>query len=114
MADRQNREDEDNPLFDEAPRGVADNEDFEEVDDLDEELEDEDLDDPKGRAIDEDEPSPGERGYTGEVGSEGGSRGDIEVDRNRPGTLGGSEATSTISHADDEAGFGDRQKGPGY
>lgn len=119
MANQPDRPDEDSPLFDEQPRGLADNEDFEEVEDLDdeEELEDEDLDEPLGsedRPGHEDEPSPGERGFTGEVGSEGGSGGDMEVDRNRPGSLGGSEATTTISDSDDDAGFADRRKGSGY
>ena len=117
MANPNDRPDEDNPLFDEEPRGVADNEDFAESQDLDEDLDEEDPNDPRGSErgpAGEDEPSPGERGFTGEVGSEGGSRGDIEVERNRPGSLHGSESTSIISGADDDAGFDDRRKGPGY
>ena len=114
MADSQKRPAEDNPLFDEQPRGIADNEDFEELDDLDDDLEDEDIDNPLGREDQppsEAPPPEGERGFTGEVGSEGGSAGDIEVERRR--TLRGSEATAT-AETDDAATLRDRRKGRGY
>ena len=104
MADPQRRPDEDNPLFDEGPRGVADNEDFEEVEELDEDIEDEDIDNPLGKEDQppsEEAPPRGGRGFTGEVGSEGGSGGEMEVKRDRRRALRGSEATTTAATGED-------------
>ena len=95
----------------EEPRG-GDEEEFDE-----DELDDEDFD--EGDVGDEDIRareafSTGER-FTDEVGSEGGSQGDLEVASGRGQPLSGSEADTTGRPARrDRLSFEDRQKGPGY
>lgn len=91
---------------DEQERGIGDDEEeeFDDTDDLDEEdEEDEDLDPPRG--IGED------RGFSSEIGSEGGSQGDMEVER-RSRVMRGSEATTTAM-TDQDRGFHDRHAGGG-
>ena len=96
----------------EEPRG-ADEEEFEDAEFEDEDLDDEDTGDEDIRAGD---PMATDRRFTGEIGSEGGSPGDVEVASDRPSPLTGSEAGTTGRRADDDnqPSFPDRQKGPGY
>jgi hypothetical protein len=91
---------------DESERGIAEDEDeFEDTDELDEdEEEDEDLDAEKD--IGED------RSFTSEIGSEGGSQGDMEADRRKPRVMRGSEATTT-ARTDERPRFDDRHAGGG-
>jgi hypothetical protein len=86
-------------------RGIAESdEDFDEEDELDEEEEDEDLDSPRGAGDD--------RSFTSEVGSEGGSQGDMETERRKPRIMRGSEATTT-ARTDERTTFHDREAGGG-
>ncbi len=75
-------------MDDEDLRGSSDDE-FEEDDDI--EGEDDDLDED----IVDEEASGGDRSFTHELGSEGGSAGDLELRRARAGVVRGSEATET-------------------
>lgn len=107
MAEQRNQGTEDEePLIDDRERGVGDDE-FEDAEDEDEEeeIDDEDLN-VGGDWI-------GDAEFTGEVGSEGGSRGDVEVERKNPRVLSGSESTTTGT-ADQSSSFRDRKSGPGY
>lgn len=94
-----------------GPRG-ADEEEFDE-----DEIDEEDLDE-EGEVGDEDIRADAtigsDRRFTGEIGSEGGSRGDVEVAHDRPGPLTGSEAGSTARPAHPQPSFRDRHNGPGY
>lgn len=91
-------------------RGIGESEDEFDDDDEDgdedeeEEDEDEDLDSPRGVADD--------RSFTSEIGSEGGSQGDIETER-KPRVMRGSEAGTTAETGDERAAFHDRQAGSG-
>lgn len=100
-------EEEESGPGDDSERGIAEDEDeFEDEDeDTDEDEEDEE-DDLEARGITSD------RDFTAEIGSEGGSDGDMETERPHPGVLGGSEATTT-ARPDARPGFGDRQAGGG-
>jgi hypothetical protein len=93
---------------DESERGIAEDEDeFEDADELDdEEEEDEDEDPDAEKGVGED------RGFTAEVGSEGGSQGDLEAKRRKPRVMRGSEATTTAK-TDEEPRFDDRHAGGG-
>lgn len=107
MAEHRNqRRDDEEPLADEQERGRADD-DFEDPDDIDEdeEADDEDLEAERDLISD--------ATYTGEIGSEGGSRGDVEVERKRPRVMQGSESTTTGT-PDQGGDFRDRKSGPGY
>lgn len=89
----------------ERERGVAEEDDeFEDTEDLDEEEDEEDIDSPKGMTSD--------RGFTSEVGSEGGSQGDLETRRRKPRVMQGSEATTT-AEADRRSDRHDRRAGGG-
>ena len=107
MADHPIRRPEDeDPLLDEQESGSADEEFNETEEDMEEdEEEDEDLDVERDLISDAD--------FTGEVGSEGGSRGDVEVERRRPRVMRDSESTTTGT-PDTESRFRDRKSGPGY
>jgi hypothetical protein len=90
---------------DESERGIADDEEeFEDTDELDEDEEDEEDLEEKGIAED--------RGFTSEIGSEGGSQGDLEVERRKPRVMQGSEA-STTARTDETPRFDDRHAGGG-
>lgn len=83
---------------DEGERGIAeDEEEFEDGDEVDEEEEED---------IGED------RSFTSEIGSEGGSQGDMEAGRPKPRVMRGSEATTT-AHTDERPRFDDRHEGGG-
>ncbi|HSK10611.1 MAG TPA: hypothetical protein VK911_13610 [Vicinamibacterales bacterium] len=99
----------DDEEFEDQPRG-ADEDEFEDVD-----ADEEDLDEaePGDEDIRAEDTTTTDRRFTAEVGSEGGSGGDIEVARDRPAPLTGSEATTT-GKPDHNPSFPDRQKGPGY
>jgi hypothetical protein len=88
-------------------QGRADLEDeaFDEEEDFEDEEEelDEDLDTERG-AMD--------RNFTAEIGSEGGSQGDLEKEQRRPHVTRGSEASSTALPADVPS-FHDRHAGGG-
>ena len=110
MAERGNQRPEDEePLFDEQERerGSAD----EEFEDADEDLDEEDESEDEDLSVERDLIS--DAGYTGEIGSEGGSRGDVEVERKRPRVMRGSESTTTGT-PDQDSTFRDRKSGPGY
>jgi len=99
--------DDEEPLIDEKERGSADEEFEDAEEDLDEEedADDDDLNVERNLISDV--------GFTGEVGSEGGSRGDVEVERKRPRVMRGSESTTTGT-PDQDSTFRDRKSGPGY
>src|SRR5512146_2431584 len=88
----------------------TDDEAFEDTEDLDEDEEADDLDED----IRDEEASAGapDRSHTSEVGSEGGSPGDIEVERDRRPLTRGSEATTT-ARPKRETTFNDRPAGKG-
>ena len=102
-------DDEEEPLANEQERGVSDEEFEDAEEDLDEDEEEESEDDDLnvGRDL------AGDAAFTGEVGSEGGSRGDVEVERQRPRVMRGSESTTTGT-PDEDTTFRDRKSGPGY
>jgi len=104
----QHPEDED-PLFEEQERGSAheESEDAHEDEDQDEDQEEDDQD------LNAERDLIGDVGFTGEVGSEGGSGGDVEVERRRPRVVRGSESTTTGT-PDEGITFKDRKSGPGY
>lgn len=89
-----------------SERGVGESDDdFDDEDELDEEEEeDEDLESPRGTSED--------RSFTSEIGSEGGSQGDMEAERRKPRVMRGSEATTT-ARTDEQTGFDDRRAGGG-
>ncbi len=90
--DRRPRNEEHPELMDDDDlRGSSDegDDEFEEDDDI--EGEDDDLDED----IVDEEASGEDRSFTGEIGSEGGSAGDMELRRPRAGAVRGSEATET-------------------
>ncbi len=88
MAER-NRDDEE-PIRDRT--GEEEDEEYEEVDSEDEDDSDEDMDED---ILDEEQAMPEDRDFTAEIGSEGGSRGDLQMARNKAGIARGSEATET-------------------
>ena len=119
--DRPRASEDDGAIFDaDEPRGRANDEDVDIGDatpvddgdvDVDEEVEEENA------ALDEDvsdaeEALTHDRAFTTEVGSEGGSQGDMEVEEPRPRVLGGSEATTTGTSRQNP-GFDDRHAGGG-
>lgn len=90
---------------DESERGIAeDEEEFDDSDELDEDEDDEDLETEQGMGED--------RSFTSEIGSEGGSQGDLEAERRTPRVMRGSEATST-ARTDERPAFNDRHAGGG-
>lgn len=94
-------ENEDLDDLDEQERGIGESdEDFDDEDDSDEE----DLDTPRG--------IPDDRSFTSEIGSEGGSQGDMEVERRKPRVMRGSEATTT-AETDRRTSADDRHAGGG-
>jgi hypothetical protein len=106
MVDKTNRPGADEEFHvpeEERERGIADDDDeeFEDTEELDEE--DQDDDEVKGLAR--------ERGFTGEIGSEGGSRGDLETERQKR-VMRGSEATTTARIVEQRR-FSDRHAGGG-
>ncbi|RPJ63257.1 MAG: hypothetical protein EHM24_24665 [Acidobacteria bacterium] len=108
MADNRNiRPEDEEPLRDEPERGSAD----EEFEDAEEDLDEEDDADDEDLNVERDLIS--DVGFTSEVGSEGGSRGDVEVERKRPRVMRGSESTTT-GEPDQDPTFRDRKSGPGY
>lgn len=95
MAEKRDRrprnEEQPEMLDDEELRGSSDEGDEEFEDDDDVEGEDEDLDED----IVDEEASGADRSFTNEIGSEGGSAGDLELRRAQAGVSRGSEATET-------------------
>jgi hypothetical protein len=90
---------------DESERGIAEDEDeFEDTDELDD---DEDEDDEDLKA---DEGLREDRTFTSEIGSEGGSQGDMEAERQKPRVMRGSEA-STTARTVEQPRFDDRHAG---
>jgi hypothetical protein len=89
-----------------SERGVGESDDdFEDEDELEDvDEDDEDLDAPRGIGDD--------RSFTSEIGSEGGSQGDMESDRRKPRVMRGSEATTT-ARTDERREFDDRRAGGG-
>ncbi len=87
MAERQ--PDDDQPVRDRTDE----DEEFEDIDteDEDESFEDEGDED----VVDEERSMPQDRNFTAEIGSEGGSRGTLETERDEAGISRGSEATET-------------------
>jgi len=108
MAEHRNHRPEDeNPLPDEQERGSAE----EELDDAEEEFDEEEDADEEDLSVERDLIS--DATFTGEVGSEGGSDGDVEVERKRPRVTRGSESTTTGVPETDST-FRDRKSGPGF
>ncbi len=97
--------DDERGIGDDSERGVGEDEDDFEDEEADE-SDEEDEDDLDAEGVVED------RGFTAEIGSEGGSHGDIETGRRRPGVMEGSEATTT-ANPDARPGFDDRRAGGG-
>ncbi len=87
MAERER--DDEQPIRD---RMDEDDEEFEDVETEDEDESDEEMDED---VIDEEQALPEDRDFTAEIGSEGGSRGDLQTARNHAGMARGSEATET-------------------
>ncbi len=87
--DRKPRNEEQRDLDEQDVRDVGEDEDDDEFEDI--ESEDEDLDED---VIDE-EAAGQDRAFTAEIGSEGGSAGDLEERRAQSGIARGSEATET-------------------
>ncbi len=86
-----------------SERGVGDSEDeFDDDDEVDED--DENEDSPRGVGDD--------RSFTSEIGSEGGSQGDLEAERRRPRVTRGSEA-GTTAETDELEAFHERRAGGG-
>jgi hypothetical protein len=86
----------DHPSDDDKDEGVRDeeeedDEEFEEGEDPDEE----DVDADEDVRDEEERKTSGDRAFTGEVGSVGGSKGTIEAERNRDVLTSGSEAGTT-------------------
>ena len=105
--DRNQRPKDEDPLLDEKERGSGD----EEFEDAEEDLDEEEDADDDDLTVERDLVS--DVGFTGEVGSEGGSRGDVEEERKRPRVMRGSEST-TPGTPDQDSTFRDRKSGPGY
>ncbi len=87
MAER-DRDDEE-PIRD---RTDEEDEEYEDVDTEDEDESDEEMDED---VIDEEQAMPEDRDFTAEIGSEGGSPGDLQTARRQAGVARGSEATET-------------------
>jgi hypothetical protein len=108
MAEKNNRppdEEEFDVPEDDRERGIADEEEeFEDTEEDEEEGDEEDLDLPRDLGQ--------SRGFTSEIGSEGGSQGDLEETRRHPRVMRGSEATTT-ARVDERPGFDDRHAGGG-
>jgi|WetSurMetagenome_2_1015567.scaffolds.fasta_scaffold87912_1 hypothetical protein len=108
-ADETSRTDEDEEFEDEGAqeRGVGETGDeFDDDEDLDEENEEDEDENLASAAIETD------RQATAEIGSEGGSQGDLEAERRTPRVMRGSEATTT-GVADERDDLVDRRAGGG-
>ena len=103
---RSRDEHEDVDDLDEQERGIGESdEDLDDEDEVEDEEDEDDLDSPRGAVADD-------RGFTSEIGSEGGSPGERETDRRRPRVMRGSEATSTV-WTNPRTSFDDRHAGGG-